>query len=963
MRTSITILVFVILMGLVGIFSFPVLAAEDVVVEVGVVNVRSGAGSDYDIVSRVSKGMRLPFLEEVAGWYKVSLPDGKVGWVWGELVSRVESETPDDGVSPTVPTSATVKASAANVRAGAGSAQAVVAQVVEGTILSILEEVDGWYRVRTPDGAEGWIWGDLIAISPPEATASAGGEFKKAQEVVVVAPLADIRSGVGSQEIVGQVAEGAILVVRGQEGGWYEVETPDGVVGWISGNLVAAVDAPPSTPSISDLGEAIVKTGMANLRSGPSREDEAVDRAEEGTKLILLAQSGDWYQVRLPSGKTGWISGNIVEIVDRKAGGSLSVRSQPTGARVYLDGDPIGETPLELSDVSVGSHEVRMEKDLYRDWTGSVVVEVGATATVVATLTESPSSIVVSSQPSEARVYIDDIFVATTPVEITNVRPGTYRVRVVKDGYQEWVEEVAIKGGEKPILEVTLEVLKKVGLSISSTPPGATIYIEDEEVGVTPLEDLIVDSGVYKLRLTLEAYQDWEMEVSASGDETVVIAATLERPRGKLSLASNPTGASVFLNGVDIGTTPILELELEVGEYGLEVSAEGYENWTLDIIIEANRTTEARADLIEIESGLSVTSIPSGASVYLGDDYLGTTPLEVDLPPPGRYELQLIMEGFKKWTTEITVSAPSLLDVKAELVEPKGGIIVTSEPPGASVYLNDGLSGTTPMETLSTPVGIYRLRVTKEGYQDWTGEAIIGDGQVAEFDLTLEKVIQEEFPGLPAPNGEGEITGFVSFSSDPLGAEVFLDGLLLGSTPYNDEFPTGEYSIRFSKEGYNDAERLVIVTGDKIGSVRVILEPFIALMSVVAEPSEASVYLDGTLMGAVPLDEIGVPVGDHQLRVSKAGYHDRVIQVRVGRNEIIIVNLMLASATGSLVVSSDPPEATVYLNDQFVGQTPLRRDDMPPGEYTLKIEKDGFKEKIKEIIVVEGRSVHYDVTF
>lgn len=66
--------------------------------------------------------------------------------------------------------------------------------------------------------------------------------------------------------------------------------------------------------------------------------------------------------------------------------GSIQLNSTPTGAKAYLDGVERGATPLSISNVSVGSHPVKLVLDLYGKWEGSVTVQAGQTATVNATL-------------------------------------------------------------------------------------------------------------------------------------------------------------------------------------------------------------------------------------------------------------------------------------------------------------------------------------------------------------------------------------------------------------------------------------------------------------------------------------------------------------------------------------------------------------------------------------------------
>jgi hypothetical protein len=66
--------------------------------------------------------------------------------------------------------------------------------------------------------------------------------------------------------------------------------------------------------------------------------------------------------------------------------GSLVVDSLPSGAKVFLDGKPVGTTPLVLTSVIAGSHAVRLELSGHRPWSTSVQVAAGERSKVTGSL-------------------------------------------------------------------------------------------------------------------------------------------------------------------------------------------------------------------------------------------------------------------------------------------------------------------------------------------------------------------------------------------------------------------------------------------------------------------------------------------------------------------------------------------------------------------------------------------------
>ena len=66
--------------------------------------------------------------------------------------------------------------------------------------------------------------------------------------------------------------------------------------------------------------------------------------------------------------------------------GTIYVDSRPRGARVMIDGRPMGTTPVSIPDIPIGSHAVRLELNDHRAWTDSTRVAAGQTTVVTGSL-------------------------------------------------------------------------------------------------------------------------------------------------------------------------------------------------------------------------------------------------------------------------------------------------------------------------------------------------------------------------------------------------------------------------------------------------------------------------------------------------------------------------------------------------------------------------------------------------
>jgi hypothetical protein len=76
--------------------------------------------------------------------------------------------------------------------------------------------------------------------------------------------------------------------------------------------------------------------------------------------------------------------------------GTLSVSSTPSGAPVYLDSTPMGNTPVTLQNLTPGSHLVEIKNPGYLPYSVQVSVKAGEQTAVIPTLVKNPLSLPLS---------------------------------------------------------------------------------------------------------------------------------------------------------------------------------------------------------------------------------------------------------------------------------------------------------------------------------------------------------------------------------------------------------------------------------------------------------------------------------------------------------------------------------------------------------------------------------------
>jgi hypothetical protein len=367
--------------------------------------------------------------------------------------------------------------------------------------------------------------------------------------------------------------------------------------------------------------------------------------------------------------------------------GYFSINSVPSGADCYFDGAWQGETPVVVAVSTTGNpkHTISLSLEGYEPYTTTYNGNPGPgqTIPITATLVPSPQvgSISVSSSPSGATAVLDDTKTGLTPYTFTNVPVGTHAMQVYLSGYQTYYTTVSVQKGITSTVVASLAPTVTVGsLSITSTPTGASVYVDGTYRAVTPTTVGNLQAGVHSVNLYKAGYQDWATQVTITAGQTTYLSPTLTAdpmPQyATVSLVSNPSGASVYSNGVYKGKTlpgtPIVSTQVVPGTYTLLLTKDGYQDYTTTGTVVAGKNYDIVANLVPVSKpttgAIAVSSSPSGADVYVNNIFRGLSPLTVESLTPGVYTVLVRLSGYQDFMSTVSVSAGQTAQVSAVLI-------------------------------------------------------------------------------------------------------------------------------------------------------------------------------------------------------------------------------------------------------------------------------------------------------
>ncbi|MCO1333219.1 SUMF1/EgtB/PvdO family nonheme iron enzyme [Microbulbifer sp. OS29] len=331
-------------------------------------------------------------------------------------------------------------------------------------------------------------------------------------------------------------------------------------------------------------------------------------------------------------------------------------------------------------------------------------------------------SLIFDTNPIDARIKISGFSIPLGDGHL--VLPGTYRFSISAEGYLPQNGEVEVKSQGHSRHSVSLEKLPG-HLLVETTPQvPVKILINGSE---TPNNNGLVEgitAGPMRVTILSERYLPFTREINIEGlDNTHRLEANLRPGWANISISSNPSGATVTVEGKILGKTP-LTTELVQGDRKVSVSLPEHKGVDIPVAVTAGvDQTLATVSLGPADGLLRVVTIPEGAGVTVDGEFRGHTPLELELSSGQIHRLRFFKDGYASIEHTIDLSAGTERDLNINLNVVHGKVHVSSVPPDAKVYIDGqyaGISG----QTFNLPARSHTIVVRKEGYQEFDTRVI-----------------------------------------------------------------------------------------------------------------------------------------------------------------------------------------------------------------------------------------------
>lgn len=330
-----------------------------------------------------------------------------------------------------------------------------------------------------------------------------------------------------------------------------------------------------------------------------------------------------------------------------------------------------------------------------------------------------------------------------------------------------------------------------------------------------------------------------------------VQAASTQQRSGFLIINSEPQGAEVWLNNESTGEVTPFRRKLAIGdEVPYRLSLPLYHDEAGMVTVDQPRK-ELQFALRPAFGSVTVTSTPSGASVFLDEKQVGQTPLTLDCIASGSHSLRLQAPQYAVERRNVSVADGQTANVAVTLAARFAEITVQA-PQGAVVTVDGDRKGSGTLSWRQSE-GLCDIVVSMAGHRDARRQLEVVAGRAQTVQLT------------PQP-----IYGSASVDSDLIDAEIWIDGKQYGVTPnVVERLLVGSHTLVLKKSGYADIQQQFSVEEGKEASLSVKL-PAGRSVQFTSEKPGMQIIVDGKKLGTTPLTAV-VGIGHHSVSAMRGG--------------------------------------------------------------------------------------------
>ena len=239
-----------------------------------------------------------------------------------------------------------------------------------------------------------------------------------------------------------------------------------------------------------------------------------------------------------------------------------------------------------------------------------------------------------------------------------------------------------------------------------------------------------------------ESSREITRRIASGGEQIVTQQPGMEiaqKKYGSIIVESNPSGATVLIDNVKKGSTPLELNNIEVGTRKLKLIKTGYVTINKGIIINEETPVNVSEVFILKTGDLTITSDPTESMVYLNGAYQGKTPYTIRELTIGDYNVTVSSENYHDENERVIVEYDRV-NSKNFILQPKPGkvtIIVTPQEAKISVGYKKYNADADGIASIELPVGRHKIDFRLKGYEPVTKNVTLSANEKKSLEVQM----------------------------------------------------------------------------------------------------------------------------------------------------------------------------------------------------------------------------------
>ena len=267
---------------------------------------------------------------------------------------------------------------------------------------------------------------------------------------------------------------------------------------------------------------------------------------------------------------------------------TINLRTNPSNAAIYINKNNVSNKGgLKNYKVNSGNYFIEAKLKKYKDFQKNIILKEQENYTETIQLEPQVGELNIETTPEDCDIYLNGVKQnRLTPAVLRNIQVGSYQLELKKEGFTSIKKQIEIKDGETT--KIFEKLIAGITIPIITEPSNASIEIDGIYLGISPISYKFTMGKNYNIKITKENYKPINETIFITENVYKLPVYNLEKLEKILPIITEPTNATIEIDGKYIGISPI-SYKFTIGKnYNIKITKENYKPINETIFITEN---------------------------------------------------------------------------------------------------------------------------------------------------------------------------------------------------------------------------------------------------------------------------------------------------------------------------------------------------------------------------------------